>query len=316
MMLFRVCDAEIDEVAKGEYDLGLFSSGYEQRCTHVPKRLEKCRLDRSIVLGFEEVKDDPQREENDKYFSRQWAKPTIVSGDNDGPIYECLREVFDPSRPTIRIVVDYSSMSRLWYAAILNWARFVSDCKQVNIDLLYSVGDHKAPAPPLVIGEILSVPACEGLPLPLSRSVAVFGLGFEGLATLCVLDRLEPDDLYCYLAAPAAFEDYPARARAANQEVIGLASACLELPLRSVERCFASLAELISPYRAEANITLVPMGPKPHVLAAILLAMRFEQISCLRVGYRRHKPEDVGTTGDIVATRVQFTPEPRSAKIS
>jgi hypothetical protein len=314
MTLCGVYDLEVDDVAKGEYDLALFASGYEQRCTHVPKQLEGCRFNRFIVFGFEEVSDDTQRQQNDKYFLDQWTKPVPVSGNDDGPIYEYLRGIFGQSRESIRIVVDYSSMSRLWYAAILNWARFCGNSKHIVIDLLYSVGDHKAPASPLVIDEILSVPACEGLPLPLSRSVAVFGLGFEGLATLCVLDRLEPDDLYCYLAAPAAFDDYPARARTENQEVIRLANACLELPLRSVERCFASLAELISPYRSEANITLVPMGPKPHVLAAILLAMRFEEISCLRVGYRRHKPEDVGTTGDIVATRVHFNPELRSGK--
>jgi len=72
------------------------------------------------------------------------------------------------------------------------------------------------------------------------------------------------------------------------------------------------LAEVISPHRFEANLTLVPMGPKPHVLAAILLAMRFKEVNCLRVGYRRQDPEDVGTTGDIVATRVEFIADPRS----
>ena len=36
-----------------------------------------------------------------------------------------------------------------------------------------------------------------------------------------------------------------------------------ELPLTSVERCFIHLTGLTSQHRSEANVTLVPMGPKP-----------------------------------------------------
>ncbi|MBZ5491303.1 MAG: hypothetical protein LAO76_10265 [Acidobacteriia bacterium] len=259
-------------------------------------------------MGFKEVEQDPQRQKNDEYFSERWGKPRLIRADDDGIVYSLLREEINPLGSNTRILIDYSSMSRLWYTAVLNWVRFFPGPGSIDVDLLYAVGHHKAEAPPVVIKEILSLPGCEGLPLPLSKSVAVFGLGFEGSAALCVLDRLEPDVLLCYLADPAAFPDYPDRTRNANKEVIALADACLKLPLFSVERCFGNLAELVSWHKSEAktNITLVPMGPKPHVLAALLVAMRFEEVSCLRVGYLRHKPEQVGTTGDIVTTRVEF----------
>ena len=308
MILYRVFDLTMTDIADSAYDLVLFASGYEERCTHIPRKLDRTRFVSPVVLGFKEIEDDPQRQENDRYFSSRWGELLPIRGDDDGVIYELLRRRFPQSKTSIRILVDYSSMSRLWYTAVLNWARFFEGTASITIDLLYSVGDHKDPTAPMVISEIMSLPGCEGLILPLSKSIAVFGLGFEGFAALCVLDRLEPDELYCYLAAPAAFKDYPRRARRANKEVIRLANACLLFPLGSVERCFANLAELVSQYRSEANITLVPMGPKPHTLAAILIAMRFHEVSCLRVGYRRHTPERVGTTGKIVATRVQFVP--------
>ena len=43
--------------------------------------------------------------------------------------------------------------------------------------------------------------------------------------------------------------------------------------------------------------------------------MRFEEISCLRVGYRRQASEHVGTLGDIVVTRVEFRVDRRPEKI-
>lgn len=306
MILHRVCDLDIKDVLRERYDIGVFASGYELRCTHVPRRLEKSHLSQSVAFGFEEVKKAEQRLRNDEYFRQKWGAPIPLSTDDDGLVYDVLRRMFVRGRTPLRLLVDYSSMSRLWYAAVLNWARFAGGSRQIIVDLLYAVGDHKAAGTPMVINEIACVPACEGVPRPLSKSVAVFGLGFEGLAALCVLDRLEPHELYCYFAAPAAFEDYPSRARAANRELIGLARACVPMPLGSVERCFRLLSELISPHRFDANIALVPMGPKPHVLSAILLAMRFGEVTCLRVGYRRERPQDVGTTGSIVATRVEF----------
>jgi hypothetical protein len=94
----------------------------------------------------------------------------------------------------------------------------------------------------MVIDDILCVPGCEGGPVPLAKAVAVFGLGFDGLPPLCVLDRMEPDVVYAFLASPAAFDDYPERARQANKTLIeDHARVTLELPLDSVEATFRML---------------------------------------------------------------------------
>ena len=77
----------------------------------------------------------------------------------------------------------------------------------------------------------------------------------------------------------------------------------LLLPLVSVEAAYRNLAETIAPHRPDGEITLVPMGPKPHVLASIIVAIRFPEVACLRVTSSSGRV-DVFPTGDIVATRV------------
>ena len=137
--------------------------------------------------------------------------------------------------------------------------------------------------------------------------MGIFGLGFDGASTLSVLDKLQPKTVYTYMASPGAFKDYPKRARKQNDVLINqLSDANLNLPLENVERVFSYLAELALPHRAKADITIVPMGPKPHVLAAILLCMRFQEIVCLRVSGTREEVERVGTTGKLVASRIVF----------
>jgi len=196
-------------------------------------------------------------------------------------------------------------MSRHWYATVLNWARFAASNKDIIIDFVYSMGKYDEAKKPMVIRSMASIQGCEGRAYRLRESIAVFGLGFHGLATLAVLDQLEADTVYAFLASPGSSKKYVAKAREINKDLINdnRTKALLELPLASVEKCYRLLAETIAPHRPDGEITLVPMGPKPHVLASILIAMRFQEVACLRVS-GAPSPIDVRPTGDIVATRV------------
>ena len=196
-------------------------------------------------------------------------------------------------------------MSRLWYATVLNWARIVSTNKEVIIDFVYSMGEYEEEKQPMVIRNWASIPGCEGRAFRLRESVAVFGLGFHGLATRCVFDQLEADTVYSFLASPGTSEGFVEKAKEINKDLIETPNmkAVLELTLTSIEKCYRFLAETIAPHRPDGEITLVPMGPKPHVLASILIAMRFQEVACLRVS-GAYDPLDVTPTGDVAATRV------------
>lgn len=309
MELYSISDIEFKDVYNNNYHLAIFSSGYEKRCIHVPSNLKKENIEIPLIFGFEELKDDEHRQRNDKYYKNNWSDNIIQQSANDDKgIYNALDENIRVNDEIIKIVVDYSSMSRVWYAAILNWFKFTMPSTEVIIDFLYSVGKHKDHSPKFVIKEMLCIPGFDGTPVPLNKSIAVFGLGFDRYSPLCVLDRLEPDEIFTYLASPAAFPDYPEIAKDNNEELIEESkNKPLELPLNSIERTYASLGEVISPYISKADITLIPMGPKPHVLAAILLSMRFDRfISCMHVSHILKEPQDIDATGDIVATRVEL----------
>ncbi len=313
MRFHRVTDSNLQRLIANHYDIAVFASGYEQRCTYVAKRLDRGKIDHPVVLGFNELNHGDQRTENDLYFNENWGKGQIaISANDEAPIYEILSKL-SQGKERLNMLVDYSSMSRLWYAGVLNWSRYSPTKSQLVIDMVYTVGQYQGePRPIMVINDILSVPGLEGRAVPSAKSVSIFGLGFDGFASLCVLDRLEPDDVYAYYAQPGAHAEYSERARSSNQEMISKhAIATLGLPLDSVELTFNHLSELTSPHLNASDITIIPMGPKPHVLAAILLAIRFEQIGCVRVSSHRQPPINAVATGNIIATTVEFRPDDR-----
>ncbi|OGW32607.1 MAG: hypothetical protein A2X59_11720 [Nitrospirae bacterium GWC2_42_7] len=305
MISLRVLDADFEVTCKTQYDIAIFASGYEARCIHTPGLINPRMVTNPFVFGFTEEPHAGNRHKNDAFYLKRWnCKPIPLSGDDEKPIYEHLHGIMRALDRPLHIILDYSSMSRLWYTAVLNWARFAARGREVIIDFVYAMGSYEEETPPMVIRGMVPLPGCEGRAYRLRESVAVFGLGFYGSATLCVLDRLEADTVYAFLASPGSSEEYVAKTQEINKELIGNPKTkdVLELPMASIESCYRHLAETIAPHRPDGEITLVPMGPKPHVLASILLAMRFPEVACLRVSGA--PAVDVKPTGDIVATRV------------
>lgn len=310
MELYNVIDSSMDVVRVNKYDLALFACGYEERCTAIPRELKKENICIPIVIGFSEDASGEQRTINEKYFKDHWSLDVeISSSDDEQKVYDILNSVLDLKIDSIRILVDYSSMSRLWFAGVLNWAKYVKGPNNIYIDMLYAPGLHKEKVSPMVINKILSIPGCEGSATALFKTIAIFGLGFDSHAVLCILDRLEPDFYYTYLAAPTIFDDYPKFVYKVNSELISGAKQTLELPLFSVEQTFVSLAEIVSIHKNEADIVFVPMGPKPHVLASILLSMKFGEVTCLRVSTLNSSQYNIKSSGHVISTTIVFKPE-------
>ncbi len=314
MNSFGVDDIRYEAVLTGEpYTLGIFASGYEARCSHVARRLPSEMLDDVIVLGFARESDNATRLENDAFFESRWGSVRRMGSGEDGPLLEMLRERLAVSPSRVRILVDYSSMSRLWYTSILNWARLAAPADEVEVDFVYSAARYgPAVGSALLIDEISALPGCEGMGLQRGGGVAVMGLGFHGYATEVVLEQLEPDVVHYFLADPGVDPAYLERVLSRNHAVMSdpKAGQELRLPVSSVEVAYSRLVSLIEPHRGLKNITLVPMGPKPHMLAAVLVAMRFDEVACLRVSGVRERPPKVEPTGSVFVARVTIRREP------
>lgn len=306
MSIIQVHDLDFESVREENYNISLFASGYESRCVHVPMMLEKTQIDNPLIFGFKEQSISGDRVKNDQYYLDKWnKKPILLSSDDDKLIYDYLHEFGHSPHESIHMIVDYSSMSRLWYAAVLNWTRFAESGKKIIIDFVYSMGRYDEEKQPMVIKSMVSMPGCEGRAYRLRESIAVFGLGFHGLAALCVLDHLEADTVYAFYASPGSSSEYVEKTLKINNALISNYNTknVFKMPLSSLETCYRYLAEIIAPHRPDGEITLVPMGPKPHVLASILIAMRFPEVACLRVS-GTPEPINVKATGEIVATRI------------
>ena len=305
MELLYVKDKGIEEIVNNNYDLVIFSCGYEQRSTSLSKILNKNNTKGCLVLLFEEDQTMGNRLDNQHYFNSFSNHKIEMRFDDEMPIYVFLNSFFSEHKTKrAKILVDYSSMSRLWYISVLNWINYCS-LESVNIDFVYTVGEYKNLLNPLVISEIHAIPGHEGVTTH-SKTISVFGLGFDSLTTLCVLDKLEPSKVHSFIAIPV-HKEYENKAEEYNKDFIENYSEPVQYyPLTSIEKTYRLMSELIYPYKDEYNISFIPMGPKPHVLATALLSIKYPEIINLYVKGKRRMPPNVVSNETYICTRVIF----------
>lgn len=311
MHISKLIDVEVKDVLNAQFDLAIFASGYESRCISLAEKIVHLPT-RTIILGFEHVRNPQRRRSHDEYFLSKFGRRTVhVPTFNDEPIYQLLSielgSIDIPDDRPLHVLIDYSSMTRTWYAAIVNWFRFGVHYKNVTLTFCYCPGMYSGNNfPPLSVEEVVALPGFEGRSATLHKSVAIFGLGFESLVPLSLLDKLQPDQIYSIIAANMNNSDYVTRAIEANTEVLALSKDILYLPLTSVSTSLAKLSELLVPYQGFADITYIPVGPKPHVLAGLLLSVQYEDVTVLHIRGDSVTPEDVLPNGALICTHLEL----------
>lgn len=296
----------------GYYSWGLFASGFEKRSTYVPSIIDQRTLRGRVALGFSEGLTLLSRPDNDKFFAEQLDIPVIIPPGNEYDEFilsELDKLLATGGNEKVSILVDYSVMTRAWYGLILNWARFASHTKPIEIDFVYANGRYMGEFDPLSISDIVALPGFEGISAGMRSTVAIFSLGFDKYATLAVYDRLEPDNLICCVADQSDDPSMALKALKVNEELCEAASRVLKLPLEDLTVAFSILSDNITVQEQTSHIVVVTLGPKPHVLASLLTSLRIPRITCLHARGVRATPLQIEAAGPINVARVTFVPE-------
>ena len=320
MKRVEITDGTAEEAFSKTYDCFIVGIGNESRTEFVLKQLidRNVKIRTVLALYYSNVRDQRRSaiSEQLKRFPKGSVIEETVESDGEQKVYELLRNKFT-QEGEVEVLIDYSSMSRVWYAAIILWFR-EAKILQPCLTFIYSEGKYteETARKEVVIGDIRTVPGCEGEAYKHSRTASILGLGFYGYMSLCVCEQMEPDIIYTILTPENPVEGFDIAGQEGNKELINRAAGCFYVPLLSVESAYRCMMDIAAQHLAENDeVTIVPMGPKPHVLAAILVALTDQRICTLRVKHDDYG-EDVRPSGAIVSTEVKFVELITPSKLS
>lgn len=304
----------------GKVDLAIFACGYEARSAALAQSLDFSRISKSVVFSFSEYPDVPSRTSAATFYDgRADIQKVSLKGADDVGVYEILRQListYSIDQP-LKIVIDYSSMSRVWYGAILNFFRHSSRRARVDLHMIYLAGVYEGQVRSNHVEAITSVPGFEGIAAGTGKSCAFFSLGFDPWCAFAVHERIEPDEAWAILANRSDVPEYFERAKRLNADFIKnyARDRLLSHSPFDLEGVFAKLCELISRELAHSpDITLVGLGPKPHILSMMLTAIRFPEATLVQARGRRIEPKNVTTDGRGVCAVVEFIPDMAAAE--
>ncbi|WMB71679.1 hypothetical protein RA178_14760 [Shewanella oncorhynchi] len=312
MNKLHVDDLSIGELSHAKYDLAIFSCGYEERCIEVATRLNNENVDKVIILAFDQHKNDSTRQDCLNYFDENWTGHYFleISQREIFSIYEKVSEIVEGlNKEEISILIDYTSMSRAWYASILNYLINFT-LKNIIVDLTYATAIYKNLDLNVELGELRIIPGCEGISLTKRHNAAIFMLGFDKYGPRRLYNLLNPNKCFGIMAAPAATYDYENTCLEKNKDFIshylGGVENLVKLPINSISTCYDNMSQMLSLLKTDYNVSIIPFGPKPHILTAILCSFNFPNVTCLYSEYIRNTTVKVESSGDFVISRLHI----------
>ncbi|WP_023637569.1 hypothetical protein [Dickeya solani] len=124
-MKIKILDISRTELLSSKYDIAFIGLGYEPRCTYISKILDIDAVGKVVAFSFVESKENSNKIKSHEYLLKKWSnKMNMIELEHSNvkEVYSTLNKYLCTiEKDIIHILIDYSSMSRNWYSAILNY---------------------------------------------------------------------------------------------------------------------------------------------------------------------------------------------------
>jgi hypothetical protein len=290
-------------------DLVLASSGYEARARHVPLETRGLNARHRIALGFTErlVLD---REKNDKILKEIGFEPKSANGDSGTEVKQVLRQTIQSARHNVSIVIDYTSMTRVWYASALQFLKMMEGGpSSIDVYFTYAPSDYVDPEPPKPNAHMNPIAGFSHLELPERKTALIIGLGYEQERALGLADYLEAAQTYAFYTDPALDDKFVETVLQNNAPLIRRLGEdrLIKYPLADMQSTDAYLTSLCVGLRKSHRVVVAPLGPKPFVLLSLLVATKLPSIDVWRVSPGEHgTPYNRLPLGQVLIWKVTF----------
>ena len=270
-------------------DLVIVSSGYEERSTFVAKILGKQLADAiKICCGFNANKTKVQRKQNDRLFKKLGYEMIEGNGDDDYFMEQFIKTVIDKSflnYECINVLVDYSSMTRLWYASLLRCLYYNDFPLKINTFFAYSFAKYHPPAKKIVQNiHVNPIDGYSEFSLPDKPTALIIGMGYEAERAYGLTEYFDADTFLFY-NENAKEEQFMKDVEKLNSDLITSIpqDRIYRYPIGNLEYLERMLYNLCKSLSIRYRVVIAPCGPKPFTLISLLVSLRLHNVDVWRI---------------------------------
>lgn len=311
MELNTTVQVAFNDFSRTPFDLFIASSGYETRSIFLAQRISNLNIRKKIVLAFCERMNDISRPFNDKVFSQLGFEFVNTSASSTREIDHVLESACSASnREEMNVLIDYSSMPKLWYEAIINFfAEFENGVRNINVWFSYTPSEYSAS-----IGNISNRYFETNISekLSIKPKALIIGLGYEKGRAKELANKLNAQVTYSFYSDPAIDPRFVLELLENNKDILMKLESerIIKYPIYDLNYINTSLTQLCVKLRLSHQIVLAPIGPKPFTLMCFLLNARYPDIKIWH--FSSEVPKEVYDRkpfGQFLIYKVHFTSE-------
>lgn len=281
MELVHNYQVSLNELHTERFDYIIAASGYQKRSTYLAENLDVRGSD-NLVIAFNEKSHSQSRIENERIFQKLGFDTIIASPDEHSDIERMMQRICNGKvSRTLNILVDYSCMTKVWYATIIKYLlKNDFHAERINIYFSYTPKEVNILAQkfrlksygPLIFNSEKSL---KKKPIAL---IAGLNNNLEIMKEL--IDKLKPSTTIALIPYFMHDGEYYQKIIENNESILRNipAEKVLKYPAERPDQISSMITSLCLDLRLESSVILVPQGPKPFGLASVLLSVRYPDV--------------------------------------
>ncbi len=289
-----------------DYDLFIGVAGDEPRSYHLAITTDLAQKAKDkYVIPYKGETTKP----NDYPADIIWIKEAAKI---ENPIWGIVENYLLGDRITLSVIVDYSSMSRLYYGSFLRSCYEYKGNTKINLCFIYNIAK---PIPPLCsqLFHFEPMPGYSQLRLPQNPTALIIGLGYEEGRAYSLKDYFDAEEVYIFRTDQNSSAEYYDLVTHNNERLLrslynqGKRN-IFEYSLENIAYTHKMLSDLCQELSDKYRIVIAPCGPKPFTLISLLVSLRLENVDVWRIHNIDKIAEKEGSENNIV-TMVEMIPE-------
>jgi len=288
MIITNTTQIESEKLLNLKFNLSFYGCGYEKRSAYLYKLLNVNLLN-NFVLAFG-ANQDKNFIENLNLFKENPNNNIIISdGEKDIDIYNSLNDFLkeQKSKEEINILIDYSSMTKIWMSAFLKYLVSFNSENISRVNLYYSYSHSKFSIPTQASKHGISVMPMDGfckLSLPDKPTALIIGLGYDknmatGLSQYLDAESyiFHTDNSYSNKYRTSVLDENVDLLREVKEENI------YEFPILDINYTQSILHSLLTDLLQTNRIVLAPCGPKIFTLLCLVESLILDNVDVWRI---------------------------------
>lgn len=287
MEIVHAHQVSFDELLNEQVDIIIAACGYETRSSHLVQ-LAHFNAKRKIALLFKELPDFASRKKNEEIFLSKDYECYEIESNSAENINKVLHAVCkDFNDENVKILIDYSSMTRIWYGNIIQFLTNIEcNIRHLVIYFSYTPENYFPVTSSIEKGNKPYSVFLNQNQINTNKPIAlVLGLGYDVNSAEYLNNFFNNPDKYLFVPNPSFNDKYTLLAKENNSGLINSSNPInvFQYSAANIEDIESKLRSVCLNLRLKYRVIIASLGPKTFSLASFLVNTRYPDVEIWHV---------------------------------